>query len=107
MQTGTQTATASPSKAAMWTGRIMGGLIIAFLIMDVVLKFMKPQPVVDTFARIGWPMSTAVPLATILLTSVILYVIPQTGVLGAILLTGYLGGAVATHYRIGDPLATH
>ena len=103
------TQTAPVSKKSLWTGRIMSGLVIAFLAVDVVIKFLKPAPapVVETFAHVGWPLSLAPVLGIILLVSTALYVIPITSVLGAILLTGYLGGAIATHLRVGDPLFSH
>jgi hypothetical protein len=85
----------------------MSGLVVLFLVMDGVIKFIKPAPVVDAFAHLGWPLSLANVLGTLLLASTALYAIPRTSVLGAILLTGYLGGAVATHLRAGDPLFSH
>ncbi len=103
------TQTAPVSKKSLWAGRIMSGLVIAFLAVDVVIKFVKPAPapVLETFARLGWSLSLGPVLGMILLVSTALYVIPNTSVLGAILLTGYLGGAVATHFRVGDPLFSH
>jgi hypothetical protein len=68
---------------------------------------MKPAPVVEAFAHLGLPLSISVTLGIILLLSTVLYAIPATSVLGAVLLTGYLGGAVATHLRVGDPLFSH
>jgi hypothetical protein len=99
--------TDSPSKASIWIGRILSTLIVLFLLFDSALKFMKPTPVVDTFAHLGLPISLAYPLGIILIVCALLYAIPQTSVLGAILLTGYLGGAVSTHLRAGDPLFSH
>lgn len=97
------------SKKGLWAGRVMSGLIVAFLAVDVVIKFLKPAPppVVETFAHVGWSLSLAPVLGIILLVCTTLYVIPMTSILGAILLTGYLGGAVATHLRAGDPLFSH
>jgi hypothetical protein len=107
MPSSTQTAPAS--KKGLWAGRIMSGLVILFLTFDVVFKFIKPvpAPVVEAFAHLGWSTSLAPILGIILLVSTALYVIPNTSVLGAILLTGYLGGAIATHLRVGDPLFSH
>jgi hypothetical protein len=82
-------------------------LAAVFLIFDAVIKFVKPAPVVDAFAHLGWPLSSAVTIGILLLVCTSLYVIPRTSILGAILLTGYLGGAVATHLRVGDPLFSH
>jgi len=103
------TQTAPVSKKGLLAGRIMSGLVIAFLAVDVVIKFVKPAPapVVETFAHLGWSLSLAPVLGIVLLVSTALYVIPNTSALGAILLTGYLGGAVATHLRVGDPLFSH
>lgn len=95
------------SKKALWAGRIVSALPVLFLLMDAVMKLVKPQFVVDATVQLGYQASSIVPLGIVLLICVILYVIPQTSVLGAILLTGYLGGAVATHVRVGDPLPTH
>lgn len=99
--------TAPVSKKGLWAGRILSGLVVLFLIPDGIIKFMKPAPVVDAFAHLGLPLSISVALGIILLLSTVLYAIPATSVLGAILLTGYLGGAVATHLRVGDPLFSH
>jgi hypothetical protein len=91
------------------TGRVLSGLMIVFLAMDLVMKFAMVQPVIDTTAQLGWPSDggTIRTLAAILLVAVALYAWPRTAVLGAILLTAYLGGAVATHARIGSPLFSH
>src|SRR5260370_5257612 len=95
------TQTAPLSKKSLWAGRIMSALVIAFLALDVAFKFMKPAPapVVETFARLGWSLSLAPVLGIILLVSTALYVVPITSVLGAILLTGYLGGLSCTLLR--------
>jgi DoxX-like family len=105
MQSATQAVPIS--RKGLWAGRFMSGLVVLFLVMDGVIKFIKPAPVVDAFAHLGWPMSLASVLGILLLASTALYAIPRTSVLGAILLTGYLGGAVATHLRSGDPLVSH
>ena len=73
------------------------------LLMSGVMKFLKPTEVVEGFAKLGWPDNLAQGLGVVELVCTALYVIPRTSVLGAILLTGYLGGAIATHVRIGDP----
>jgi DoxX-like protein len=105
MQSDTQTA--PPSKKELWAGRILSGLVVLFLIPDAIIKFIKPAPVVEAFAHLGLPLSISVTLGILLLVCTVLYAIPRTSVLGAILLTGYLGGAVATHFRVGDPLFSH
>jgi hypothetical protein len=99
--------TVPASKKGIWAGRILSGLVVLFLIPDAIIKFIKPAPVVDAFAHLGLPLSSSVTLGIILLLCTVLYAIPPTSVLGAILLTAYLGGAVATHLRIGDPLFSH
>jgi len=85
-------------------GWIVSGFVAAFMLFDAFAKFAKPKAVTDAFARTQWPMELCSTLGAILLACTVLYLIPQTSVLGAILLTGYLGGAVATHLRTGDPL---
>jgi len=102
-----QTQTAVPSKGSLWIGRILSTLIVLFLVFDIVLKFARPPFVVPVFSHLGLSLELSVPIGSILLVSTLLYVIPQTCVLGAILLTGYLGGAVLTHLRVGDPLVSH
>ena len=94
----------STSNKSLWTGRILSGLAVAFLLFDAIIHVMKPAPVVDGFAKLGFPLSVAVPLGIIELVCVALYLIPRTSVFGAILLTGYLGGAIASQVRIGSPM---
>ncbi len=93
----------------VWAGRILSGLAILFFLMDGVMKLMAPAPVIEATSALGWPTDTKtlVLLAALLLGSTLLYAIPRTALLGAVLLTGYLGGAVATHVRIGSPLFSH
>jgi DoxX-like family len=101
-------AQAAPiSKRRLWTGRTLSGLATLFLVFDAVIKFTKIAPVVDSFAQLGYPIGLAPTIGSIALICVILYVIPRTSVLGAILLTGYLGGAIASQLRIGSPLFSH
>jgi hypothetical protein len=90
-----------------WTGFILSGLVIAFLAMDFTMKLMQLDIVKSTGLELGWSADTALPLGVTLLICTVLYVIPQTAVFGAVLLTAYLGGAVATHVRIGSPLFSH
>lgn len=94
---------------SQWLGRVLSGLAIAFLTLDSVMKVIQPAVVVDTTKALGWSADSAtlLVLATILLVSTLLYAMPRTALLGAILITGYLGGAVATHMRIGSPLFSH
>ena len=92
------------SKKMIWAGRILSGIVILFMVMDGVMHMTKIAPVVDAFGRLGWPIGLAIPLAIVELVCVAVYVYPRTSILGAILLTGYLGGAVATHLRVGSSL---
>ena len=103
------TQTAPVSKTALWAGRIMSALVVMFLAFDIVIKFVKPAPppVVEALAHLGWSLNLVPVLGILLLVSTALYAIPITSVLGAILLTGYLGGAIATHLRVSDPLFSH
>lgn len=86
---------------AVWAGRILSGLPALFLVVDGAMKLVKPDVVVKGTVELGYPESVIFPLGVVLLSCTVLYLIPQTAVLGAILLTGYLGGAVATHVRVG------
>ncbi len=93
----------------IWVGRVLSVLVSAFFVMDAAMKLIQPQVVIDSTRGIGWPadaMTLAV-LGCLLLASTALYLFPRTAVLGAIILTGYLGGAIASHARIGSPLLTH
>jgi hypothetical protein len=91
-----------------WAGWVMAGLVIAFMLMDATMKLLALPVVLESGAPLGFAgVDMARGLGTVLLACTILYAMPQTAVLGAILLTGYLGGAVATHIRVGSPLFTH
>jgi hypothetical protein len=94
------------SKKMLWTGRILSALPVLALLASAVMKFLKPTEVVEGFVNLGWPESLALALGILEIACTIIYAIPQTAVLGAILLTGYLGGAIATHVRIGDGFIT-
>ncbi len=95
-------AAKNTSSRTVWAGRILSGLPALFLAMDGVMKLFKPAVVVEGTVQLGFPESSIVALGIVLLISTILYAVPRTAVLGAILLTGYLGGAVATHVRVSD-----
>jgi DoxX-like family len=92
------------SKKTLWIGRVLSALAILFLLLDGVMKLVKPTPVIEATVRLGYPETTIIPIGIVLVLSTILYAIPRTCVLGAILLTGYLGGAVATHVRASGSL---
>lgn len=95
------------SPVARRTGLVLTGLAVAFLLFDAVGKLVGPAAVLDTFAPLGWDPALAPVLGGLLLACLIVYLAPRTAVLGAILLTGYLGAAVATQLRVGNPLASH
>jgi DoxX-like family len=90
----------SVSKGMLWAGWIISALPSLFLLMDGVMKLLKPAIVTETTVQLGYPESVILGLGIVLLACTVLYLIPRTAVLGAILLTGYLGGAVATHVRV-------
>ncbi len=92
------------SKGRLWAGRIISGLVVLFLLFDSITKLMKVAPVLEASAQLGYPVSTIVGIGITALVCTVVYAIPQTSVLGAILLTGYLGGAVASNVRIGNPM---
>src|SRR6266481_953074 len=98
------THTPPVSKKLLWTGRIISGLPALFLLVDGVMKLVKPDPVVKATLELGYPESVITGLGIVLIACTVIYLIPRTSVLGAILLTGYLGGAVATHVRVGAEL---
>ena len=105
MQTVAQTA--PTSNKGRWAGHIVSGVVILFLLLDGTMKLIPLDVVVQTSQELGIPVSLARTLGVLTLACTILYAIPQTSVLGAILLTGYLGGAIYTHLRVGSPLLTH
>ncbi len=97
------------AKATLWTGRVLSGLVIAFLTMDGAIKLVPIQPVTDSLRELGYPTSDSFArfLGVVTLVCTALYAWPRTSILGAVLLTGMMGGAIATHLRIGDPLFSH
>jgi len=97
-------ATSASNKGSLWAGRISSALPALFLLLDGIMKLVKPVFVVEATVQLGYRESVIVGLGVVLIACTILYLIPRTAVLGAILLTGYLGGAVATHVRVGGPL---
>ena len=97
-------AVVSNSKGQLWTGRVLSALAVLLLLLDAVGKFMMPAAVVQACVRLGFPVSLSPTLGVLLTLSALVYAIPPTAVLGAVLLTGYLGGAVAIHLRAGSTL---
>ena len=88
-------------------GRVLSGIVVALLALDATVKVVMVKAVVDGSAQLGYPPSTMPAIGITLLACVLLYAIPRTSVFGALLLTGYLGGAIATHVRVQDPLFSH
>lgn len=99
--------TSDYSKAALWTGRVLSGIAVLFLTFDTVIKLVVTPQVTESMISLGYPAQLALTIGILELACLILYLIPTTSVLGAILFTGYLGGAIATHLRLGNPLFTH
>jgi TRAP-type C4-dicarboxylate transport system permease small subunit len=97
----------SPSRRKLWTGRVLAGLPLLFLTWDAVVKLAAIPQVVEASAKLGYAKATLPVLGTLELVAVVLTLFRRTRVFGAVLLTAYLGGAVETHVRLGDPLLTH
>jgi hypothetical protein len=95
------------SQASVWAGRIISGLVVTFLLLDGAMKLVPLDIVIETSVQLGIPIHLARTLGALTLAGTTLYAIPRTSVLGAILLTGYLGGAVYVHVLAGSPLFTH
>lgn len=98
------------SKTTTWIGRVLSALAVLFLLFDGIMKFFMdklPPEALEAGAALQWPIEKMPLVGTILLICTVLYIIPRTSVLGAILLTGYLGGAIASHVRVGNPLFSH
>jgi len=93
------------SKPALWIGRTLSAVVVLFLVFSSVMSFLQPAMAAEAFVHLGIPPSLGIPISVLLLVCALLYVIPQTSVLGAILFTGYFGGALMTHLRAGDPLS--
>jgi hypothetical protein len=106
MQT-TTTHWLGPSSALTWTGRVLSLIVVLFLLFDGIIKLLAIAPVVEAFQQLGYPVQTAPGIGLLALACAVLYAIPRTAILGAILLTGLLGGAIASHVRVNDPLFSH
>ena len=94
-------------KSLVWTGRIMSGLLALFLAFSAVIKLIGRPEVAETLTGLGWPASAGFPIGLLEATCVVLYLVPRTAILGAVLMTGLLGAAMATHIRVGSPLYSH
>lgn len=97
----------SPSRGRLWTGRVLSGLAVAFLTLDTVVKLIQHPSAVEGSAALGFPPYAVTVLGWLEALCLVLYLVPRTAVLGAVLWTGYLGGAIATHLRLDNPLFTH
>ncbi|MDX8527295.1 DoxX family protein [Mesorhizobium sp. MSK_1335] len=100
---------APASKGALWTGRVLSAVVVLFMIFDGVIKLPPLDVVTRAMTDLGWPADANVArlIGAIGLISTALYALPRASVLGAILLTGYMGGAISTHVRIGNPFFSH
>lgn len=98
---------AGTSKGQLWGGRIASGIAVLFLIFDSGIKLTMVPAVSDSMTQLGWPVALARPIGVLELILLIIYLVPRTSVFGAILWTGYLGGAVATHLRLQNPWFSH
>ena len=94
---------ASPSRGALWTGRILSALPVIMMALSAAMKLVRNPQVIQGMTRFGYPEGLIVPIGILEISCVIVYLIPQTAVLGAILIAAYLGGATATMARLGDP----
>jgi hypothetical protein len=103
----TDSHTRSGSKKAFWAGWVISSLVLLFLLFDGVSKVMLIAPVVEATKQLGYPENLVRPLGVIVLICAVLYAVPRTAILGGIVLTGFLGGAIASHIRLQDPLLTH
>jgi hypothetical protein len=101
------TTTALPTLSRVWAGRIISGLAVLFLVFDCTLKVLRLPPAVAGTAELGYPVSSVLGIGLIQLACLAIYLVPRTSILGAVLLTGYLGGAIASQVRVGNPLFSH
>jgi hypothetical protein len=97
-------ATTAP---ALWAGRVMTGLFVLFMLLDVAIKLMRLPIVEDAMIQLGYPPGLGFPIGVLEALLLVLYLIPRTAILGTVLFTGVFGGAIASHLRIGDPLLSH
>lgn len=102
-----QTAARPAGRAALWTGRVLSGMVVAFLTFDAGIKLARLPIVEETGGQLGLPPGSGFALGVLLAWITVLYVLPRTALLGAVLLTGYLGGAICTHVIAGSPVVTH
>ncbi len=94
-------------KRNLWIGRVLSGVAVLFLTFDAALKLLRLPMAIEGTTQLGYPAGVVLPIGLVQVVCLVLYVVPRTSVLGAVLWTGYLGGAIATHVRLGNPLFTH
>lgn len=102
-----RSASDAPGKTSLWTGRVLSGLAVAFLVVDAGFKFLLTPEAAAATADLGWSADKAPLLGMIELVCLAVYLVPRTALIGALLWTGYLGGAIATHVRVDNPLFSH
>ena len=107
MSVATLTASRPSPRPMIWTGRVLSALFVLFMAFDVAIKFSGMKIVDETMAQLGWPAGLGAPIGALELILVVLYLVPRTSVLGAVLMTGLLGGAIATHVRVESALFSH
>lgn len=100
-------AIAAPGVKSLWIGRALSGVAVLFLLFDAAMKLFRVPAAVEGTTQLGYPASVLVPLGIVQLVCLVAYAVPRTAIFGAILWTGYLGGAIATHVRLGNPLLSH
>jgi len=103
----TTNATVNVSRRRLWTGRVLSGLVVAFLLVDALMKVAKLPVVLEASKQLGFSEGSIFTIGVVLLACTVTYLVPRFSLVGAMLITGYLGGAIATHVRLGNPLFTH
>jgi hypothetical protein len=101
------TQVVSITRKSLWTGRVLGALTVLFLLFDSVIKLTRLPPAIEGTVGLGYPAGSVFGIGLLLLVCTVVYIVPRTSIVGAVLLTGYLGGAVASQVRVGNPLFTH
>ncbi len=104
-QSSTRSSARTP--ASVWVGRVLSSIAVLFLTFDLTVKVLKFQQAIDGTVSLGYPVEVVRPLGILQLVLLVVYLVPRTSLIGAVLWTGYLGGAVATHVRLGNPLFSH
>ena len=97
----------APSVKSQWIGRVLSGVAVLFLLFDASMKLLRVPAAVEGTTQLGYPAGVLVPLGIVQVVCLIAYLVPRTAIFGAVLWTGYLGGAIATHVRLGNPLLSH